>query len=76
METYTTVKGQVVIPIKLRRKYGIEAGTKIVWIDTGDSIVMRPITKEYLRTLRGSLKGSGALDVLMEERRKDTEKGK
>ena len=76
METYTTVKGQVVIPVKLRRKYGIEAGTKIVWIDAGDSIIMRPITKDYLRTLRGSLKGSGALDVLMEERRKDTEKGK
>ncbi len=76
METYTTVKGQVVIPVKLRRKYGIKEGTKIVWVDTGDSIIMRPITNEYLRTLRGSLKGSGALEVLMEERQKDKEKGK
>ena len=76
METYTTVKGQVVIPVKLRRKYGIKEGTRIVWMDTGDSIIIRPITKEYLRNLRGSLKGSGALEVLMEERQKDKEKGK
>ena len=76
METYTTVKGQVVIPVKLRRKYGIKEGTRIVWMDTGDSIIIRPITKEYLRNLRGSLNGSGALEVLMEERQKDKEKGK
>ena len=76
METYTTVKGQVVIPVKLRRKYGIKEGTRIVWMDTGDSIIIRPITKAYLRNLRGSLKGSGALEVLMEERQKDKEKGK
>ncbi len=76
METYTTVKGQVVIPVKLRRKYGIKEGTRIVWTDTGDSIIIRPITREYLRNLRGSLKGSDALEVLMEERQKDKEKGK
>ena len=30
METYATVKGQIVIPAKLRRKYGIKNGTKII----------------------------------------------
>ena len=76
METYASVKGQVVIPVKLRRKYGITEGTKIVWMEHGNNILLQPITKEYIHSLRGSLQGSGSLEVLMDERRKDQEKGK
>lgn len=76
METYATVKGQIVIPAPLRKKYGITEGTRIVIIDNGTEIILRPITREYLKSLRGSLKGSRALDILMEERRKDRERGK
>jgi AbrB family looped-hinge helix DNA binding protein len=76
METYATVKGQIVIPASLRKKYGITEGTRIVITDNGREIILHPITREYLKSLRGSLKGSGALDVLMEERRKDRERGK
>ncbi len=76
METYATVKGQIVIPAPLRKKYGITEGTRIVIIDNGREIILRPITREYLKSLRGSLKGSRALDILMEERRKDRERGK
>jgi len=76
METYATVKGQIVIPIELRRKYGIVEGTKIVVVDNGDEIVLRPMTREHIKKLRGSLKGTGALQVLMEERQKDQQKGK
>jgi AbrB family looped-hinge helix DNA binding protein len=71
METYATVKGQIVIPAALRKKYGITGGTRIVVMDHGGEIVLRPITSQYLKKLRGSLKGSGALKVLMDERRKD-----
>ena len=76
METYTTVKGQIVIPVKLRRKYGIKEGTRVIWRDTGDSIVLRPITDQYIRNLRGSLKDVDALQLLLDERQKDKEKGK
>jgi AbrB family looped-hinge helix DNA binding protein len=76
METYATIKGQIVIPVELRRKYGITEGTKIIIVDNGDEIILRPITHEHIAKLRGSLKGSGVLDVFMEERRKDKEKGK
>lgn len=71
METYATVKGQIVIPAALRRKYGIKNGTKIIVTDIGDAIVLRPVTEQYLRNLQGSLKGKGGLKVLLEERRKD-----
>ena len=52
METYATVKGQIVIPAALRRKYGIKNGTKIIITDTGDAIVLKPVTPQYLSRLR------------------------
>jgi len=74
METYATVKGQVVIPAALRRKYGIKKGTKLIVSDIGDGILLKPVTEQYLRNLQGSLKGKGGLKVLVEERRNDKEK--
>lgn len=76
METYATIKGQIVIPASLRRKYGIKNGTKIIVTDIGDAIVLKPVTEQYLINLQGSLKGKGGLKVLVEERRKDKERGK
>ena len=76
METYATVKGQIVIPAELRRKYGIKNGTKIIITDIGDAIVLKPVTEQYLRNLQGSLKGKGGLKVLLEERAKDKEREK
>jgi len=73
METYATVKGQIVIPAALRKKYGIRNGTKIIVTDIGDAIVLKPVTEQYLRNLQGSLKGRGGLKVLMDERRNDTQ---
>jgi AbrB family looped-hinge helix DNA binding protein len=74
MDTYSTVKGQIVIPAALRRKYGIKKGTKIIVTDNGDSISLKPVTEQYLINLQGSLKGKGTLKVLIDERRKDKER--
>lgn len=76
METYATVKGQIVIPATLRRKYGIKNGTKIIVTDVGDAIVLKPVTEQYLKSLQGSLKGKGGLKTLIDERRKDKEREK
>lgn len=76
MEAYLTVKGQLVIPVELRRKFGITEKTKIVIVDNGDEIILRPMTDDYLRKLQGSLKGSNALQILLDERKKDRERGK
>ena len=76
METYATVKGQIVIPASLRRKYGIKDGTKIIITDIGDAIVLKPVTEQYLKNLQGSLKGKGGLKVLLEERSRDKEREK
>ena len=71
METIATIKGQIIIPSKLRKKYGIKGGTRIQIIDEGEAIVLKPITGAYISKLRGSLKKGGALKILEEERRKE-----
>ncbi len=68
-----TVKGQVVIPRWLRREFEIEEGTRAQVYPEGDHIVLRPITPRYLKTLRGSLKGAGVLQALMEDRKRERE---
>lgn len=69
--TTATVKGQVLIPAPLRRKYGIKKGTRIFVTEEKGRIVLQPITREYIHGLRGILKGTGALEELMAERRRE-----
>jgi AbrB family looped-hinge helix DNA binding protein len=69
MNIRVTARGQIVIPAVLRQKYGIKNGTRIIIMDNGDSIILKPVTEQYLRNLQGSLKGRGALKILVEERR-------
>jgi AbrB family looped-hinge helix DNA binding protein len=73
IKTRITSKGQITIPVKLRRKYGITAGTRIIIIDDGDSIVLKPVANQSLKTLQGSLKGKGLLKALMAEKKRERE---
>ncbi len=41
-EVRVTKKGQTTIPVKLRRKYKIEEGTKLTVIDTKEGILYKP----------------------------------
>ena len=73
MMTTSTVKGQIVIPSSVRRKFGIKGGTRIQ-IDADEKthhIILTPITREYIFSLRGKYKGKGLLKVLMDERQKE-----
>ncbi len=73
MEIYTTVKGQVVIPVSVRRKLAIKEGTRIqVEVDEETrQIILTPITREYIHSLRGKFKGKGLLKALMEEKKRE-----
>ena len=71
METRVTAKGQIVIPVALRRKYGIKNGTRIIVTDNDSFITLKPMTEQYLKNLQGSLKGKGGLKVLVAERHRE-----
>jgi len=75
METVATTKGQVVIPSKIRRKLGIKEGTYIQ-IDVDESnkrIILTPVTREYVHSLRGKYKGKGLMKALMAEKSREKE---
>jgi len=68
-----TVKGQVVIPQWLRRQFDIATGTRAQVYAEGDHIVLKPLTAKRYDKLQGSLKGSGVLEALMEDRKRERE---
>ncbi len=76
METsYVTSKGQLVVPSKLRRKYGIKPGTKIRFIERDSEIILQPVTKEYIRSVCGMLKSDTSIaEDLLKERAHDKER--
>lgn len=75
METYMTVKGQIVIPSKVRRQLGMKEGTRVqVDVDEGaQRIILTPITREYIEGLRGRYKGKGLLKALAAEKKRERE---
>jgi AbrB family looped-hinge helix DNA binding protein len=77
METISskvTSKGQVVIPKKLREKYGIRASTAIRWIEKDQGILMVPESENPIVAARGMLQGSGILKAYMKEKSREKEK--
>lgn len=64
-----TTKGQIVIPARFRRQFEIEEGTKASVTITPEGILLRPITRSYLKGLRGSLKGRGVMKSMMADRK-------
>jgi AbrB family looped-hinge helix DNA binding protein len=75
MKTETSVvttKGQLVIPARLRRRFGIKKGTMVTFLEDDGRIIVQPVTREFIRGLRGSLKGEpSALASLLEERKRE-----
>lgn len=66
-----TPKGQVVIPADLRRKYKIEAGTKVSVVDGDGCIVVRPLGRARAGESFGVLKrfaGRSTVKALKRER--------
>lgn len=71
METTATAKGQIVIPSSIRRRLGIKEGTRIKIEERGSEIVLKPITREYVHSMRGRLRGKGLMKALLAEKKRE-----
>jgi AbrB family looped-hinge helix DNA binding protein len=69
-----TVKGQVVIPRKIRREFEIENGTQAIVQTTAEGILLKPITGKYIRSLRGKYKHLDLMKGLIEARKEDRQR--
>jgi len=62
-----TTKGQVVIPMWLRKQFHIEDGTKAVVQATSEGILLKPVTAALIKHGRGILKRKPGDKPLAEE---------
>jgi AbrB family looped-hinge helix DNA binding protein len=58
---YATVKakGQIVIPVDIRRKFQIGEGTRIAFMEEEGRLLLQPVTDEFIDGMKGILVGSG-----------------
>jgi AbrB family looped-hinge helix DNA binding protein len=58
---YATVKakGQIVIPVDLRRRFQIEEGTSVVFLEQEGKLILQPVTDEFINGMQGILSGQG-----------------
>ena len=60
--TYSQIssKGQLVIPAELRAEMNLAPGTKVSIQRQGNSLILHPVTPEFIDGLIGCTKGAGA----------------
>ncbi len=76
METsLLTSKGQILIPVSLRKKYGLEPGSKVLLEETEAGVIIRPVNEQYVKSFRGILSSNGKLKEEIKAYKED-EKGK
>lgn len=75
METaVVTTKGQIVIPVGIRRKYGIKNGSKVAFIEQEGKLIIQSLDKEYFNKLAGIIDEKGKmLKSLMDDKKKERE---
>ena len=72
-EVLVTRKGQITVPISLRRKYGIKEGMKISVEDSGSNIVLKitPRFEDLIGCYFGKIDAKKAIEELDEMRSED-----
>jgi AbrB family looped-hinge helix DNA binding protein len=50
-------KGQVVIPVDIRRRFQIAQGTRVAFLEESGRLVLQPVTDEFIDSMRGILAG-------------------
>ena len=57
---------------RLRRRFGIKKGTLMAFVEDAGRMIVQPVTREFIRGLRGSLKGEpSALEMLLQDRKRE-----
>jgi AbrB family looped-hinge helix DNA binding protein len=71
MQTAVTKRGQTVVPAIIRKRYQIQEGDYLVWIDNGSTIQVIPVSRDPIQALRGSGRGERLVERLLAARQED-----
>ena len=67
-----SAKGWVVIPVEMRKKYGLTAGASVTIVDYGGVLALIPLFSDPIQQARGMLAGASSLtQALLDERRQE-----
>ena len=65
---YVTAQGRLVVPARLRRRFGIKPGTRIVFVEEGGRILFQPVTREYIHSFCGIFQQQPGETSVVQER--------
>lgn len=70
---YATVKakGQVVIPVDIRRRFQIGEGTRVAFLEENGRLFVQPVTDEFIDGMKGFLSGRGLPERVERNRDRD-----
>lgn len=68
----STVKGQIVIPAHIRKKFKIKKGSRVNVYEEGDKIIVEPLPNDPVQEGKGMLRTRGSiLKALVEDRKRE-----
>lgn len=72
-----TIKGQVVIPVELRKKFNIKKGSRMsIYEGEGNIIIIKPLPEDPIEASKGMLKGkTSILKALLKDREEEARRG-
>ena len=68
-----SLKGEVAFPLRLRKEFKIEEGRRPQFHSSLQGNLNKPIVPQFIRDLRGTLKGKGVMSAMMEDRKRERE---
>lgn len=71
MRTTLTKRGQTAVPAKIRKKFHLDAESKIEWIIEGNAIRIIPIPQNPVKAFEGILKGKLTIKRFIEDRQRE-----
>jgi AbrB family looped-hinge helix DNA binding protein len=71
MRSVVTKQGQTVIPAAIRRRYHLDEGDQLVWIDDGEGIRVVPLVSDPISALRGCGRGERLVEQFLSTRQEE-----
>jgi AbrB family looped-hinge helix DNA binding protein len=64
-------KGQVVIPVDIRRRFQIDEGTRVAFLEEQGRLFIQPVTDKFIDGMKGVLSGHGLPERIERSRDRD-----